>query len=314
MVGITHMDVDSKSSTAPSAPWSPKRFDHVKSELTRALRRAGFHEQHILGVVPTSTEGTGLNLLGPIDARCKEWYKGKDLASCILAAKKLVRMQPLYPPDARHSPASSTCCLARPQPRILSGPGLAFGHESMRIAGIGTVVTATILRGAILQGATVLLQRSNVSRQVFSIERFHNNRAAALAGDCVGINLRRAIRPEGHKELFVVVPGANNADQAPYLGIDESQHFSANVVVSPSITAAAGHPSQVKKGRPPLLGRVYTLLTRFHVAQAQVVFVESIKTEAHAKQFSFVQTINYCLSCLLAFLICFVYATQWRLS
>lgn len=62
--------------------------------------------------------------------------------------------------------------------------------DVFKIGGVGTVVAGVIKSGYVQPGEQVHIEPGNIRTEVKSVEIFHEQVAAGIAGDCVGINVK----------------------------------------------------------------------------------------------------------------------------
>jgi elongation factor 1-alpha len=140
--------------------WSQKRYDEIKTELTKFLTKCGFAGDKI-PFIPISG-WTGDNMLEK--SSNMSWYKGPTMLEALDA---------IVPPK-------------RPVDKALRLPL----QDVYKIGGIGTVPVGRVETGILKPGMTVVFAPVNVSTEVKSVEMHHEQLEQAVPGDNVGFNIK----------------------------------------------------------------------------------------------------------------------------
>ena len=176
------------------AEWKESRFNEIKDEVTKYLKKVGFNTKTDVNVVPYSGFG-GENLIEETDKM--PWYKGDTLY------KALDKIKP---------PEKST-----------DKPLRLPLQDVYKITGIGTVPVGRVETGILRPGINITFAPGNIVTDCKSVEMHHQTLEEAMPGDNIGFNVKgisiKDIR-RGH------VVGATK-DQPP----KEAVSFKAQVIV-----------------------------------------------------------------------------------
>jgi hypothetical protein len=101
----------------------------------------------------------------------------------------------------------------------------------MRIGGIGTVTTVSMLQGKGKVNQAALLYPLGQYRSCFSIEQHHMSMQEAVAGQWVGINLRRTTHHEAANQFFVF-PNDGETEIEDFLSIPSiADSFTVDAII-----------------------------------------------------------------------------------
>jgi elongation factor 1-alpha len=198
IVAVNKMD-----STEP--PYSEKRYEEIKSEVSAYVKKIGWNPAAI-PFVPISG-WNGDNML-EVSANMT-WFKGwtADRKEGNATGKTLLEaLDAILPPS-------------RPTDKPLRLPL----QDVYKIGGIGTVPVGRVETGIIKPGMVVTFAPANLSTEVKSVEMHHEALEEALPGDNVGFNVKN-IAVKDLRRGFV----ASDSKSDPAL---ESASFNAQVIV-----------------------------------------------------------------------------------
>jgi len=159
-LGVKQMIVCINKMDDKSVNWNQKRYEEIKAELEKFLKKIGYKVKKI-HFVPLSG-WTGDNLI--TKSSKTPWYKGP----CLLEA-----LDGIKPPK-------------RPTDKALRLPL----QDVYKIGGIGTVPVARVETGILKPGMTVYFAPTGKSTEVKSVEMHHESMDQAVPGDNVGFNIK----------------------------------------------------------------------------------------------------------------------------
>jgi elongation factor 1-alpha len=159
-LGVKQMIVCINKMDDKSVNYSQSRYDEIKDELTKFLKKTGYKVEAI-PFVPISG-WNGDNMLERSDNM--KWYKGPILLEALDA---------IIPPK-------------RPHDRPLRLPL----QDVYKIGGIGTVPVGRVETGTIKPGMVVVFAPAGVQTEVKSVEMHHEQMEEAFPGDNVGFNVK----------------------------------------------------------------------------------------------------------------------------
>eukprot|EP00761_Pharyngomonas_kirbyi_P007092 gb/GECH01007101.1/.p1 GENE.gb/GECH01007101.1/~~gb/GECH01007101.1/.p1 ORF type:complete len:643 (+),score=125.05 gb/GECH01007101.1/:1-1929(+) len=160
-LGVTHIVVAINKLDNTTPKWSHTRYDHIRHELSRFLRQAGFRKQDI-NFVPCSGL-TGENLLTCEESDLKEWYNGSSLVEAI---------------DSLEPPSRSVDKALR----------LSI-TDAYKDSILGTTVAGTIDSGYVQETEKIIIMPNNEVGNVKSIIRNGKTVSRAFAGENVQLVL-----------------------------------------------------------------------------------------------------------------------------
>ncbi len=204
-LGVKQMIVAVNKMDSTEPPYSEKRYEEIKSEVSAYVKKIGWNPAAI-PFVPISG-WNGDNML-EVSANMT-WFKGwtADRKEGNATGKTLLEaLDAILPPS-------------RPTDKPLRLPL----QDVYKIGGIGTVPVGRVETGIIKPGMVVTFAPANLSTEVKSVEMHHEALEEALPGDNVGFNVKN-IAVKDLRRGFV----ASDSKSDPAL---ESASFNAQVIV-----------------------------------------------------------------------------------
>jgi len=159
-LGIKQLIVALNKMDEKTVNYSEDRYNEIKKEVTRYVKKAGFRNVENIHFVPISG-WTGDNMTEKSDKM--PWYKGLTLIGAL---------------DAQTQPK-------RPVEKPLRIPL----QDVYKISGIGTVPVGRVESGVLKPGMTAVFAPSGLTSMVRSVEMHHTKLEQALPGDNVGFNI-----------------------------------------------------------------------------------------------------------------------------
>jgi len=213
IVAVNKMDT-----TEP--PYSEKRFDEIKTEVSNYIKKIGYAAQGVPFVPISGWHGD--NMIEPTEKM--PWYKGWSIERKEGNASGKTLLEAL---DAIVPPS-------RPTDKPLRLPL----QDVYKIGGIGTVPVGRVETGVLKPNMVVGFSPSNLQTEVKSIEMHHEALEEAVPGDNVGFNVKNVSVKELRRG-FVASDVKNDPAQ-------ETASFVAQVIV-------LNHPGQIGAGYAPVL-------------------------------------------------------------
>jgi elongation factor 1-alpha len=159
-LGVKQMVVCVNKMDDKSVNYAQKRYDEIKDEMKKFLKKCGYDEKKI-PFVPISG-WVGDNMVERSDKMA--WYKGPILVEALDA---------ITPPK-------------RPVEKPLRLPL----QDVYKIGGIGTVPVGRVETGILKPGMTVVFCPVQLTTEVKSVEMHHESLDQAVPGDNVGFNIK----------------------------------------------------------------------------------------------------------------------------
>ena len=215
IIGVNKMD-----NTEP--PYSEKRFDEIKKEVTTYIKKIGYNPDQVPFVPISGWHGD--NMLEKSEKM--SWFKGwstKDTKTTKggNGFTLLEALDNISPPS-------------RPTDKPLRLPL----QDVYKIGGIGTVPVGRVETGKIKPGMVVTFAPANVTTEVKSVEMHHTSMEEALPGDNVGFNVKN-VSVKDIRRGNVAGDSKNDPPAA-------CQDFTAQVII-------LNHPGTISKGYAPVL-------------------------------------------------------------
>ena len=184
ILGVNKMD---------ACDWSEDRYNEIKDEMTKFLKKTGFKVENIN---PVAYSGwTGDNLVEKSDKM--PWYKGDTL---------LEALNKITPP-------------ARPSDKPLRLPL----QDVYKIKGFGTVPCGRVETGILKPGMLVYFAPCGITTECKTVEMHHTSLEEALPGDNVGFNVKN-VTLKDIKRGFVAGDSKNDPPK-------EVSDFKAQVII-----------------------------------------------------------------------------------
>lgn len=224
ILGVKQIVIAINKMDSASVNFSQARYDEIVTELTAKLTKIGFSKT-AMTFVPISG-WTGDNLIEP--SAKMGWWTGPTLLQAL----------------------DSLTVPKRPLEKPLRLP---IG-EVYKIGGIGTVAVGRVETGVLQVGQSVTFAPTNLTSEVKSIEKFHQQIPRAEPGENVGFNVR-GVSVKDISRGHVAGDSKNDPPGA-------AEDFTAQVIV-------LGHPGQIGVGYTPVLD--------CHTAHVACKFAEILK-------------------------------------
>jgi len=219
-LGVKQMIVAVNKMDTTEPPYSEKRFDEIKTEVSNYIKKIGYASQGVPFVPISGWHGD--NMIDTTDKM--PWYKGWAVERKEGNASGKTLLEAL---DAVVAPS-------RPTDKPLRLPL----QDVYKIGGIGTVPVGRVETGILKPNMVVNFAPSNLQTEVKSIEMHHEALEEAVPGDNVGFNVKNVSVKELRRG-FVASDIKNDPAQ-------EAANFVAQVIV-------LNHPGQIGAGYAPVL-------------------------------------------------------------
>jgi len=219
-LGVKQMIVAVNKMDTTEPPYSDKRFEEIKTEVSTYLKKIGYQSQGVAFVPISGWHGDNM-----VEATDKmPWYKGWSVERKEGSASGKTLLEAL---DSIVPPS-------RPTDKPLRLPL----QDVYKIGGIGTVPVGRVETGLLKPNMVVNFAPSTLQTEVKSIEMHHEALEEAGPGDNVGFNVKN-ISVKELKRGFVASDIKNDPAQ-------EAASFVAQVIV-------LNHPGQIGAGYAPVL-------------------------------------------------------------
>jgi len=219
-LGVKQMIVAVNKMDSTEPPYSDKRFEEIKAEVSTFIKKIGWNPAQIPFVPISGWNGDNMLEVSPNMTWFKGWTSEKKEASS--SGKTLLEaLDAIVPPS-------------RPTDRPLRLPL----QDVYKIGGIGTVPVGRVETGVIKPGMVVTFAPANLSTEVKSVEMHHEALEEAGPGDNVGFNVK-SVAVKDLRRGFV----ASDSKNDPAL---ETASFTAQVIV-------LNHPGEICAGYTPVL-------------------------------------------------------------
>jgi len=219
-LGVKQMIVAVNKMDTTEPPYSEKRFDEIKTEVSAYIKKIGYQSQGVPFVPISGWHGD--NMIEPSEKM--PWYKGWSVERKEGNASGKTLLEAL----------DSVVAPSRPTDKPLRLPL----QDVYKIGGIGTVPVGRVETGILKPNMIVSFAPSNLQTEVKSIEMHHEALEEALPGDNVGFNVKNVSVKELRRG-FVCSDIKNDPAQ-------EAASFTAQVIV-------LNHPGQIGQGYAPVL-------------------------------------------------------------
>ncbi|CAF3572864.1 unnamed protein product [Adineta steineri] len=219
-LGVKQMIVAVNKMDTSEPPYSERRFDEIKTEVSAFIKKTGYNPATVAFVPISGWHGDNM-----VEATEKmPWYKGWAIERKEGNASGKTLLEAL---DAIVPPS-------RPTEKPLRLPL----QDVYKIGGIGTVPVGRVETGILKPNMVVNFAPSSLQAEIRSIEMHHEELKEALPGDNVGFNIR-GIAVKDLKRGFVASDTRNDPAQ-------ETASFVAQVII-------LNHPGQIGAGYAPVL-------------------------------------------------------------
>jgi elongation factor 1-alpha len=220
-LGVKQMIVAINKMDSTEPPYSDKRYEEIKSEVSQYVKKIGWNPVAIPFVPISGWAGDNM-----VEATTNmPWFKGWNKET--KEGGKATGYTLLEALDAINPPS-------RPTDRPLRLPL----QDVYKIGGIGTVPVGRVETGVIKPGMVVTFAPAMVSTEVKSVEMHHESLTEGLPGDNVGFNVKN-IAVKDIRRGYVCSESKNHPAA-------ETGSFNAQVIV-------LNHPGKICAGYTPVL-------------------------------------------------------------
>jgi len=220
-LGVKQMIVAINKMDSTEPPYSDKRYEEIKNEVSTYVKKIGWNPVAIPFVPISGWAGDNM-----VESTTNmSWYKGWNKET--KEGGKATGHTLLEALDAINPPS-------RPTDRPLRLPL----QDVYKIGGIGTVPVGRVETGCIKPGMVVTFAPAMISTEVKSVEMHHEALTEAVPGDNVGFNVKN-IAVKDLRRGYV----ASDSKNSPAA---ESANFTAQVIV-------LNHPGKICAGYSPVL-------------------------------------------------------------
>jgi elongation factor 1-alpha len=220
-LGVKQMIVAVNKMDSTEPPYSDKRYEEIKTEVTNYVKKIGWNPVTIPFVPISGWHGDNMLEASSNMPWFKGWNKETKEGGAATGKTLLEALDAILPPS-------------RPTEKPLRLPL----QDVYKIGGIGTVPVGRVETGILKPGMVVTFAPANLSTEVKSVEMHHESLTQALPGDNVGFNVKN-VAVKDLRRGFV----ASDSKNDPAL---ESASFNAQVIV-------LNHPGEICAGYTPVL-------------------------------------------------------------
>jgi elongation factor 1-alpha len=219
-LGVKQMIVAVNKMDSTEPPYSDKRYEEIKSEVTNFVKKVGYNPASIAFVPISGWHGDNM-----LEASEKmPWFKGWTVErkeGNVTGKTLLEALDSILQPS-------------RPTEKPLRLPL----QDVYKIGGIGTVPVGRVETGVIKPGMVVTFAPVNLSTEVKSVEMHHEALEEAGPGDNVGFNVKN-VAVKDLRRGYVASDSKNDVAL-------EAANFTAQVIV-------LNHPGEICAGYTPVL-------------------------------------------------------------
>jgi len=220
-LGVKQMIVAINKMDSTEPPYSEKRYEEIKGEVSQYVKKIGWNPVAIPFVPISGWAGDNMVEQTTNMAWFKGWNKETKEGGKATGFTLLEALDAINPPS-------------RPTDRPLRLPL----QDVYKIGGIGTVPVGRVETGIIKPGMVVTFAPAMVSTEVKSVEMHHESLTEGVPGDNVGFNVKN-ISVKDIRRGFV----ASDSKNSP---ANETASFTAQVIV-------LNHPGKICAGYTPVL-------------------------------------------------------------
>jgi len=226
-LGVKQMIIACNKMDATTPPYSEKRFNEIKEELNRVVKKVGYNPAAIPFVPISGFQGD--NMIEP--TANMTWFKGAEFARP--PAKKGGEPQKM-----KVNTLIEAIDAMEPPKRPTDLPLRLPLQDVYKIGGIGTVPVGRVETGIIKPGMNVVFAPPMVTTEVKSVEMHHTQMPEAVPGDNVGFNIKNVSVKDIRRGNV-----CGDSKKEPPRG---AKNFTAQVIVM-------NHPGEIKAGYSPVL-------------------------------------------------------------
>jgi len=220
-LGVKQMIVAINKMDSTEPPYSDKRYEEIKGEVSTYVKKIGWNPVAIPFVPISGWAGDNMVEATTNMAWFKGWNKETKEGGKATGYTLLEALDAINPPT-------------RPTDRPLRLPL----QDVYKIGGIGTVPVGRVETGIIKPGMVVTFAPAMISTEVKSVEMHHEALTEANPGDNVGFNVKN-IAVKDLRRGYV----ASDSKKEP---ASEAANFTAQVIV-------LNHPGKISAGYTPVL-------------------------------------------------------------
>jgi elongation factor 1-alpha len=220
-LGVKQMIVAINKMDSTEPPYSDKRYEEIKGEVSGYVKKIGWNPVAIPFVPISGWAGDNMVEATTNMAWFKGWNKETKEGGKATGFTLLEALDAINPPS-------------RPTDRPLRLPL----QDVYKIGGIGTVPVGRVETGVIKPGMVVTFAPAMISTEVKSVEMHHESLTEGLPGDNVGFNVKN-IAVKDIRRGYV----ASDSKNSP---ASETGSFNAQVIV-------LNHPGKICAGYTPVL-------------------------------------------------------------
>jgi len=220
-LGVKQMIVAINKMDSTEPPYSDKRYEEIKGEVSGYVKKIGWNPVAIPFVPISGWAGDNMVEATTNMAWFKGWNKETKEGGKATGFTLLEALDAINPPS-------------RPTDRPLRLPL----QDVYKIGGIGTVPVGRVETGVIKPGMVVTFAPAMISTEVKSVEMHHESLTEGLPGDNVGFNVKN-IAVKDIRRGYV----ASDSKNQP---ASETGSFNAQVIV-------LNHPGKICAGYTPVL-------------------------------------------------------------
>lgn len=231
-LGVKQMIVAVNKIDNTEPPYSEKRFNEIKKEVTSYVKKVGYPPAAV-AILPISG-WVGDNM---VEASSNmSWYKGWNITR-IETKGKGDEVEKIEVKKSGKTLFDAMDAIAPPT-RLTDKPLRLPLQDVYKIGGIGTVPVGRVETGSLKPGMVVTFAPAKVTTEVKSVEMHHESLEKAVPGDNVGFNVKNVSIKD--------IKRGNVASDSKNDPAKETKSFVAQVIV-------LNHPGEIHAGYTPVL-------------------------------------------------------------
>ena len=192
-LGVKQMIVVTNKMDSTTPPYSQKRYEEIKNEVSNYLRKVGYKSANIPFVPISGWHGDNMLEKSPN----MSWYKGPTLLEALDSVK--------------------------PPKRPIDKPLRLPLQDVYKIGGVGTVPVGRVETGVLKPGMSIKFAPSDIITECKDVEMHHEKLEQAFPGDNVGFNIK-SVSIKDIKRGYVA---SNNKDHPAI----ETESFNSQVII-----------------------------------------------------------------------------------